>query len=266
MQVVDREHGERRKVWEEIVWILGSGGIGGALLWLWEIWGDQAKWSLYSLGHLPMYIAFGAGAAVVFILLIANSDRNDRVRVVALALLSGFVWKPIWTSSQTMFPLQNVPPKESLIDEALVEAEAPSDGSSEESATTLFDVLSAAYLRSAARFVEDPEASEVEGAIGIPLGEYVEAARSNFKFTVDNEGPLIIEVDAMNSDIDLVGTLYYDSGDGMQAVDIDDDSGEGLNPRIDLDRAEAGVYLLVLRTLDADKDHRGPTRVLVMQE
>ena len=102
--MIDKKDSEPRKTLvDEIAWIFGFGGIGGALVWIWEVWRQSAAWEVQQLFLLPMYIAFGAGAAAVFILLIANSDRSDRIRVVALALLSGFVWKPIWTSSQSMF-------------------------------------------------------------------------------------------------------------------------------------------------------------------
>ena len=82
-------------------------------MWIWEIWREIVIWSFDKLVQLPMYMAFGAGAAAVFILLIADSDRSNKLRIVALALLSGFAWKPIWTSSHG---LMDTPYAKSLID------------------------------------------------------------------------------------------------------------------------------------------------------
>ena len=52
----------------------------------------------------------------------------------------------------------------------------------------------------------------------------------------------------------------------MQFVRIDDDSGDGFNPRIDLNSAELGSYLVVLRTFGRERRYQGRTRVLVTQK
>ena len=41
-------------------------------------------------------MCLGAGASLVFVYLIANSSRDDIKRIIALALLSGFCWEPVW--------------------------------------------------------------------------------------------------------------------------------------------------------------------------
>ena len=359
--MVDKEQVEHGRVhWEELVWIAASGGVGGALVWVWEIWREIVSWSFVKLALIPMYIAFGAGSAAVFILLIANSERSDRVRIVALALLAGFVWKPIWTSSGDMFGLPQE--KESKIDysrdqaeirlvdgstqqtyaqsltrslaepqgglvevpmdepqevaaESLgtlvveTEAENPNvdlvDGSTQASTRSLArslaesqgepvevhmgepqgiaaesfrtpvaeteagssnvdlaDGLIQTYAQMIARLLAEPQGAPVEVRIGGPQ----EIAAESFEFTVNEEGTLVVETEAENPNVDLVAILYRHDGEGFRAIDIDDDSGSGLNPRIHLDGAEPGSYLVVLRAFGSSSPpYRGKTRVEVKQ-
>lgn len=257
--MVDKDQVEHGKVhWQEMVWISTSGGVGGLLIWLWEIWRGTVDWSFAKLAHLPMYVAFGAGAAAVFILLIANSDRSDRARVVALALLAGFAWKPIWTSSQTMLTIQDTPAQKWSPDGPLGEGDPVEDGGSGDSPAQ-------AYTELVSRLLGEPLAAEIEDAADLHLGERREIEGQSFRFDVDDEGPLIVEIEATDPDVDLVATLYQDSDGELQAVDIDDDSGDGFNPRIDLDQAATGSYVVVLRTFQSSGHHRGTTNVMASQ-
>ena len=153
--MVEKKQAEHGRVhWEEIVWISASGGIGGALMWIWEIWREIVIWSFDKLVQLPMYMAFGAGAAAVFILLIADSDRSNKLRIVALALLSGFAWKPIWTSSHG---LMDTPHAKSLIDgphyTSILDGSESSDETEDERSV---DGLTRAYAQLIARFFAEP--------------------------------------------------------------------------------------------------------------
>ena len=258
--MVDKDHAEHGRVhWQEMALIFASGGIGGVLLWLWELWRGLVEWSLGQLAHLPMYIAFGAGAAAVFILLIADSKRSDKARVVALALLAGFAWKPIWTSSQTAFTIPNVQEKWS-IDGPLGEiASSTEEGRSGDSPAD-------GYLRFITRFLEEPQAAETEDVAELSLGAPEEIDGQSFQFRVDDEGPLVVDIEALYPWYDLVATLYRKDSDGeWQFVEIDDDSGDRFNPRFDLDRAEVASYLVVLRTFRPNGPYRGKTKVTVSQ-
>ena len=241
------------------MWIFGFGGIGGALVWVWEIWEmwqESEPFELSQLLHLPMYVGFGAGAAAVFILLIANSDRSDRMRVVALALLAGFAWKPIWTGSQNL--LREPPEKKSEINNPANEApylptdellvESPQEGSSQ----------------SDYRFVNERamEESEFQGITELYVGDIQQVLADEFRFSV-SEGPLVIRTHA--SHIDLVGTLYQYNNGALKYLAIDDDSGSSFNPKIELE-VEGGEYLFALKPYDEDALYGGPISILVSRD
>lgn len=75
------------------------GALGGAMAWVFgqaiDIQNGQPLWPF-----MPISIFLGMGASIVFVFLVANTDRNDVIRLLALALLSGFFWKPVWLASQ----------------------------------------------------------------------------------------------------------------------------------------------------------------------
>ncbi|WP_282094250.1 hypothetical protein [Epibacterium ulvae] len=52
---------------------------------------SEIDWSF----KLPVEAALGALASTIFIFLLANTDRNDASRLLALSLISGFFWKPV---------------------------------------------------------------------------------------------------------------------------------------------------------------------------
>lgn len=262
--MVEKKQAEHGRVhWEEIGWISASGGIGGALAWVWEIWLEIAIWSFDKLAELPMYMAFGAGAAAVFILLIADSDRSDKLRIVALALVSGFAWKPIWISSHGIL---DTPHAKSLIDGPRYELTSTSDGSGpldETEDDRSVDGLTQAYTQLIARFFAEPQRGEPENEAGVWLGKREKIDVESFRFSVDEEGPLVVEIEAEDPDTDLVATLYRYSGGESEVIGIDDDSGSRFNPRIDLDKAEAGDYLVVLRRFETSRRYAGLTSVFV---
>ena len=255
--MTDKKDNESRKALvEEIAWIFGFGGIGGALVWIWEIWQGTVVWELQQLLYLAMYIGFGAGAAAVFILLIANSDRSDRMRIVALALLSGFVWKPIWNSSQHYLVGQEE--KKSPIDSPADEVD--SSGIDESSVESLYE----GFNQFIGRFIDERIMQETDfrKIPKLSVGEVQEVQGDEFRFAI-GEGRLVISTQAENAD--LVGTLYqYNSGE-LKYLAIDDDSGILFNPKIDL-QVESGEYLLTLKSFEEDALYDGPVNILVRMD
>lgn len=77
----------------------GVGAIGGAMVWVFgqtlEHGTAETAWNF-----LPLSIFLGFGASIIFVFLVANTDRKDIVRLLALALLSGFFWKPVWLAGE----------------------------------------------------------------------------------------------------------------------------------------------------------------------
>lgn len=259
--------------------MLGSGGVGGALVWLWEIRdGTDESW-LRELLDLLMSIGFGAGAAVVFIYLIANNDRSDMAKMVALALLSGFVWQAIWSSYQGM-----VATSSKSVDNFLARnlAEQPPSHTEREdgSATARGDTVSSRQgTQSRREIIRDNLRAEVERWLGeeemavetfeatpsVEVNETKEIGGQRFRFSLSEAGAFVVHVEASGADDDLVGTLYRYSSGRLEVVDIDDDSGHGYNPKLEVDGDSGDRYLVVLRTFDEDATYGGPTRVRVSQ-
>lgn len=71
------------------------GAVGGAFSWA-----CNALW-LGHEAHVSVWIdplvssGLGAGAGVIYVFLLANTDRGDGPRLLALALLAGFFWEPV---------------------------------------------------------------------------------------------------------------------------------------------------------------------------
>jgi hypothetical protein len=71
------------------------GFVGGFLAWLFQMWlGEDPHTSLFL--DLVISITLGAGAAIIFVYLVADASHSERTRVYALALLAGFFWQPAW--------------------------------------------------------------------------------------------------------------------------------------------------------------------------
>ena len=77
------------------------GAIGGLLGC---IFGFYTKSGSLSYGWLefPIWIVLGSGASIIFVFVIANADREDQKRLLAVALLSGFFWQPVWEGSRSL--------------------------------------------------------------------------------------------------------------------------------------------------------------------
>lgn len=67
------------------------GAAGGFLAWMMAARADGPVWS-----DLFVMVLMGAGAALIFLFVIMNTDRSDVARLVALSLLAGFSWETVW--------------------------------------------------------------------------------------------------------------------------------------------------------------------------
>jgi hypothetical protein len=90
--------------------IFGFGAIGGIAAWFYGHHdGSVLTFSQAGLGDLLSffaYLLFGGMASMVFVIIMANTDRTDRVRLVALSLLAGFVWQPVLSAGRTFVNTQ----------------------------------------------------------------------------------------------------------------------------------------------------------------
>jgi hypothetical protein len=82
------------------------GAIGGALSWACNyLW-------LGHVAHVSAWIdpvistGLGAGAGVIYVFLLANTDRGDGPRLLALALLAGFFWEPVLQAGSALIERQ----------------------------------------------------------------------------------------------------------------------------------------------------------------
>jgi hypothetical protein len=80
--------------------ILGAGAFGGALSWLWSIT-LGAPLKLQPTVAAIASIILGAGASVIGVYLIANTDRKDIGRALAFAILCGFSWQIVYEAGSS---------------------------------------------------------------------------------------------------------------------------------------------------------------------
>jgi hypothetical protein len=71
------------------------GAVGGVFSWACNyLWlGHDAHVSVFIDPLISS--GLGAGAGVIYVFLLANTDRGDGPRLFALALLAGFFWEPV---------------------------------------------------------------------------------------------------------------------------------------------------------------------------
>lgn len=89
----------------EAKFIAYMGALGGIIGWIFGlVTGNRpfipgANGALSAGWHLaatvPAWVMLGAAAALIFTVLVANTDRTDRARVIAISVLSGMFWMPV---------------------------------------------------------------------------------------------------------------------------------------------------------------------------
>jgi hypothetical protein len=78
--------------------VAAFGSAGGFLGWLASLLVQPTAERVW---YLPLIsLVLGAGAALVFVFVLANTDRADRQRLWSLALLAGFFWEPVWQGAR----------------------------------------------------------------------------------------------------------------------------------------------------------------------
>jgi hypothetical protein len=77
------------------------GAIGGILFWAIRLWrGHSPNLGVWLDALLSLLL--GAGASMVFVFLVSNTDRTDRARIIALALVAGLFWEPVLEASRAL--------------------------------------------------------------------------------------------------------------------------------------------------------------------
>ncbi len=74
-----------------LILVPGLGAVGGLLAWMMSVRAGGPLWP-----DIIVMVTMGAGAALIFLFVIMNTDRSDVARLVALSLLAGFSWETVW--------------------------------------------------------------------------------------------------------------------------------------------------------------------------
>ena len=203
---------------------LSLGALGGALSYLWPQGGTHPF-----LTHL----ALGAGAAIVFVYLLANTDRRNVERLAAVSLVAGFAWGIVWDNAVSSVVGDKDTSPDRLEDVAVRQIESTQ--------------------RIRTQIAGDPESPSV-CAYSIESSDTRRDAilASEYSICIDvaaDSANVTIEVDAAN---DLVATLHVLQGGIPRVVAYSDDSDYSLNPYIHETLAR-GDYLLSLLPFDSDQ-------------
>ncbi len=86
---------------KNIAVVAAGGAIGGMLGFFFSLYlGHEPKFGAYL--DAALWMAMGTGAGLIFIFLMANTDRTDRARLISLALVAGFFWQPVLEGSKAL--------------------------------------------------------------------------------------------------------------------------------------------------------------------
>ena len=77
------------------------GALGGGLSGLFSAWVGQPS-GLETLGNTPLAVALGSLGSIAFVYIVANPDRSDCNRMIALSLMVGLLSTPMWTAGQVL--------------------------------------------------------------------------------------------------------------------------------------------------------------------
>ncbi len=143
---------ERQPLQKFYLLVPGLGALGGLLYWLFSLWIGTPHHVHPAFGII-ISVALGSGASFIFIVLIANTDRTDKARLLALSLVAGFFWEPVWIGARGLVDYQMDEKRTQaaieVIDEAL-ETAALLENANEEDRPELIERLS----RETARLTE----------------------------------------------------------------------------------------------------------------
>lgn len=86
--------------------VLFAGAVGGILAFAGGLASNGLLGPFKDNGkfvQLALHAGLGGLTAAVFVFLVANSDRNDRVRAICLAMLVGVFWDPALAGARAVF-------------------------------------------------------------------------------------------------------------------------------------------------------------------
>ncbi|MDH3254530.1 MAG: hypothetical protein OEM62_06020 [Acidobacteriota bacterium] len=94
-------HSNGQVDWRAAIWVVGFGGVGGLLSWVWSITvGEPISDSTTKAIAAALVLGMGAGFVGVYVL--GNSDTKVLLRTLGFALLCGFSWKPVFEAGQAL--------------------------------------------------------------------------------------------------------------------------------------------------------------------
>lgn len=259
------------KEWKKIALVPTVGACGGLLLWLWQELSNpdpDHKLKFFSAPYLtlPAFMLLGAGSAFVFVYLVTITDRKDTARLLALALLSGFAWEPIWESAQDRIvpsqefsrpkvarELQKITEEisTSKIAEDIRIREQRENEQPEATARALVDSLSRHFVQ-----LYDVDIAEEEFQ-RLPLLEFEKDQAGNYeqyRIHLKVQQTILIDIETQENK-DLIATLYrYSGGEVAELITTGDDFEDSLDPQLRADDLDAGDYLLVLNVFGTEDD------------
>jgi len=78
---------------KDVKLVLASGAGGGVVSWAFTII-SGSTFGLSVWGALPLCIILGAAAALIAVYVVIPADVSKTGKLIAFALLCGFLWKP----------------------------------------------------------------------------------------------------------------------------------------------------------------------------
>ncbi|HEY0160039.1 MAG TPA: hypothetical protein VGF28_22320 [Thermoanaerobaculia bacterium] len=153
---------------KEFYGILGAGAFGGALSWLWSIT-LGAPLKLEPAVAAIASVILGAGASVIGVYLIANTDRKDIGRALAFAILCGFSWQIVYEAGSSTLERREARENVQQASANVTETAKQLNGAAEEKKTELVQDLvgDATVLLKASGQADSKEAEQkaVTGAL-----------------------------------------------------------------------------------------------------
>lgn len=104
-----------RKRFHHLPVVLMAGAFGGGLAYLGGIAGvvlSAPLWNDNQFVHLLLHICFGSLTAGVFVYLVANTDRDDSIRMFFLAALVGVFWNPTLLAAKALLDARSAQKEE----------------------------------------------------------------------------------------------------------------------------------------------------------
>ena len=228
---------------------LGFGAFGGFLNQLWILINPtESSPTLDLYLSIPAFLALGSGASLVFVFLIANADRTDRIRLVALSVLSGFSFSYVLPTAQEllrggeMSTVSPSPTEQKLVDQQVTEDNVSPENDGQSFAfDTAYDVMTFPWVRQ----------FNVSSAGSLTIAVNTQDANEEVAAVSDRQ------------EVDLVAQLSRVVDGTSVPIAYSDDSFNTLDPHITA-QVNAGLYRLTVARLDPHSTVTGEARILVL--